>query len=135
GVAEVADVVAFLAGGAMAGPALWPAVSSKMSWSGAIAGVAAGVVVGSWMVWVAGFGKFAALAAVWAGLALAAEAGDLLESALKRRFAAKDASGLIPGHGGLMDRLDGFLAAVLVATLLGLIRGGLDGPARGLLIW
>jgi phosphatidate cytidylyltransferase len=135
GVVWATDVMAYFAGRAMAGPKLWPAVSPKKTWSGAIGGVAAGVVVGSWMVWMAGLGNLAALAAVWAGLALAAEAGDLLESALKRRFGAKDASGLIPGHGGLMDRLDGFLAAVLVATLLGLIRGGLVGPARGLLIW
>ena len=53
----------------------------------------------------------------------------------KRRFGAKDASHLIPGHGGLMDRLDGFIAAALVAALIGLRRGGLDAPARGLLVW
>ena len=68
-------------------------------------------------------------------LSLAAQTGDLLESALKRRFGAKNASELIPGHGGLMDRLDGFVAAALVATLLALARGGFDAPARGLLIW
>ncbi|MBV8837303.1 MAG: phosphatidate cytidylyltransferase, partial [Alphaproteobacteria bacterium] len=61
--------------------------------------------------------------------------GDLLESAIKRHFGAKDASHLIPGHGGLMDRLDGFLTAVLAASLIGLARGGLDGAAHGLLVW
>ena len=48
---------------------------------------------------------------------------------------AKDASQLIPGHGGLMDRLDGFLTAVLAAVMVGVLRGGLDGAARGLLVW
>jgi phosphatidate cytidylyltransferase len=59
----------------------------------------------------------------------------LLESAVKRRFGAKDTSGLIPGHGGLMDRLDGFLVAALAALLIGMLRQGTDAPAQGLLAW
>ena len=70
-----------------------------------------------------------------AGLSVVSQAGDLVESSIKRHFGAKDASQLIPGHGGLMDRLDGFLTAVLAAVMVGLLRGGLDGPARGLLVW
>ena len=65
----------------------------------------------------------------------ASQIGDLSESALKRRFGAKDASHLIPGHGGLMDRLDGFVAAAALAVIIGVIRGGLESPARGLLVW
>jgi phosphatidate cytidylyltransferase len=68
-------------------------------------------------------------------LSVAAQGGDLLESAIKRHFGTKDASQLIPGHGGLMDRLDGFLTAAAAAAMVGLIRGGLEGPARGLLVW
>jgi len=69
------------------------------------------------------------------GLSIVAQAGDLFESAIKRHFGAKDSSQLIPGHGGLMDRLDGFLTAAAVAVMVGLIRGGLEGATRELLVW
>ena len=68
-------------------------------------------------------------------LSVAAQAGDLFESALKRRFGAKDSGRVIPGHGGLMDRLDGFLAAAMLGALIGLVRGGMEAPGRGLLVW
>jgi phosphatidate cytidylyltransferase len=68
-------------------------------------------------------------------LSLLAQAGDLFESAVKRRFGAKDASRLIPGHGGLMDRLDGFLVAAAAALIIGVVRQGTATPARGLLLW
>jgi phosphatidate cytidylyltransferase len=68
-------------------------------------------------------------------LSAVSQTGDLIESAVKRRFGVKDASQIIPGHGGIMDRLDGFLAATLLAAVIGLLRGGFDAPARGLLVW
>jgi phosphatidate cytidylyltransferase len=68
-------------------------------------------------------------------LSISAQGGDLFESVLKRRFGAKDSSRLIPGHGGLMDRLDGFVTASIVAVLIGLARGGFEAPGRGLLVW
>jgi phosphatidate cytidylyltransferase len=76
-----------------------------------------------------------AIAFIACTLSIIAQGGDLLESAVKRHFGAKDASHLIPGHGGLMDRLDGFLVAALVALLIGLFRVGLSAPAQGLLAW
>ena len=68
-------------------------------------------------------------------LSVVSQAGDLAESAIKRRFNAKDASQLIPGHGGLMDRLDGFVAAAGAGALIGIAHGGFDAPARGLMVW
>jgi phosphatidate cytidylyltransferase len=59
----------------------------------------------------------------------------LFESAVKRKFGVKDSSHIIPGHGGLLDRLDGFVAAIVIAALIGFMRGGADGVGRGLLFW
>jgi phosphatidate cytidylyltransferase len=84
-----------------------------------------------------GFGiqRLGAVAAVAVVLSVVSQAGDLLESAIKRHFKAKDASHLIPGHGGLMDRLDGFIAAAAAGALIGAAHGGLDAPAKGLMVW
>lgn len=129
------DVAAYFAGRALGGPKLWPAVSPKKTWSGAIGGTLGGIAAGLAVLAVAGVTLSPPVVTVALALSVASQGGDLLESAIKRRFGAKDASQLIPGHGGLMDRLDGFLTAVLAAVMVGLIRGGLDGPARGLLVW
>jgi phosphatidate cytidylyltransferase len=117
------------------GPKLWPSVSPNKTWSGAIGGSLCAIIAGLIVVAAAGLDRLSATAVVGFGLSLAAAAGDLLESALKRRFGAKDASRLIPGHGGLMDRLDGFLTATVAGAMLGIARGGMDAPARGLLLW
>ena len=129
------DIAAYFAGRGIGGPKLWPAVSPNKTWSGAIGGTLGGVAAGLLVVKLAGLAVGPALVLVAVGLSVASQGGDLLESRIKRRFGAKDASQLIPGHGGLLDRLDGFLTAALAAVMVGLIRGGLDGPARGLLVW
>lgn len=129
------DVAAYFAGRALGGPKLWPALSPRKTWSGALGGTLGGVAAGLLVVKVAGLVVAPMLIIVAVGLSIVAQAGDLLESAIKRYFGAKDASQLIPGHGGLMDRLDGFLTAVAAAVMVGLLRGGLEGPARGLFVW
>jgi phosphatidate cytidylyltransferase len=131
----ITDTAAYFAGRTIGGPKLWPAVSPKKTWSGAIGGTLGGVAAGLLVVKLAGLAIAPMLVLVAVGLSIVSQAGDLLESAVKRHFGAKDASQLIPGHGGLMDRLDGFLTAVAAAAMVGLLRGGLEGPARGLFVW
>jgi phosphatidate cytidylyltransferase len=129
------DILAYFVGRLAGGPKLWVRVSPNKTWSGALGG-ACGAAVAALVV--AHYAHLANPLAV-AGLALllsaASQAGDLFESAFKRRFGVKDASHVIPGHGGLMDRLDGFLAAAVVAAFIGIARGGVDDAARGLLMW
>ncbi len=129
------DIAAYFTGRAIGGPKLWPAVSPKKTWSGAIGGTVAAVVCAMAVAHVAGLPSLGAIGVLAVALSVASQAGDFLESAIKRRFGAKDSGALIPGHGGLMDRLDGFVAAALLAALIGIMRGGLEAPSRGLLIW
>ena len=131
----VTDIAAYFAGRALGGPKLWVAVSPNKTWSGALGGTLGGVIAALLVVKAAGLVIAPMLVLVALVLSIASQAGDLLESALKRQFGAKDAGALIPGHGGLMDRLDGFLTAVLAAVMVGLLREGFDGSARGLLVW
>lgn len=129
------DILGYFVGRSVGGPKLWPQVSPKKTWSGAVAGGIGAIAVGALTTYCVGIGGILPIAVVALLLSVVSQVGDLCESALKRRFAAKDTSALIPGHGGLMDRLDGFLVAALAAALIGLARQGLDAPARGLLIW
>ena len=112
-----------------------PRVSPNKTWSGAIGGTLAAVVVALALAKVTALTGLFAIAMLAVILSICAQAGDLFESFLKRRFGAKDSSHLIPGHGGLMDRLDGFVTASVVAALIGLLRGGFEAPGRGLLVW
>ena len=129
------DVAAYFAGRLIGGAKLCPAISPNKTWSGALAGVLAGTVAGVAVAVFGGIHPIAPIVIVSLLLSVAAQLGDLFESALKRRFGVKDASHAIPGHGGLMDRLDGFIAAALAAALIGLARGGIDGAAGGFLLW
>jgi phosphatidate cytidylyltransferase len=116
------DIGAYLAGRLIGGPRLAPRISPGKTWSGAIGGLlaalVAGIATGAWL----GATPLAA-GAVAVPLALVSQAGDLLESAIKRWVGVKDSSRLIPGHGGLLDRLDGVLAAAPLAALIVLCLG------------
>jgi phosphatidate cytidylyltransferase len=129
------DIAAYFVGRAVGGPKLVPHVSPKKTWSGAVGGLVAAVVVAVAVANVADLHGLFAVAMLAVVLSISAQAGDLFESVLKRKFGAKDSSHLIPGHGGLMDRLDGFVAASVAAALIGLARGGFEAPGRGLLVW
>ncbi len=148
------DIGAYFVGRAVGGPKLAPRISPGKTWSGSAGGVLAAALVGLCVAWafeawafqagafqagafqagasprgVVGAAVLARAAVVAAVLAAASQLGDLGESAVKRRFGQKDSGRLIPGHGGLLDRLDGVLAAAPVAALLALDAG------RGVALW
>jgi phosphatidate cytidylyltransferase len=129
------DTIAYFLGRAIGGAKLMPQVSPKKTWTGALAGTAAAIVAGLIVARAASLTGTFAIAMLATVLSVFAQGGDLLESFLKRRFGTKDSSRLIPGHGGLMDRLDGFVAAGIIAVLIGVARGGFEAPGRGLLVW
>jgi phosphatidate cytidylyltransferase len=130
----VTDIGGYFAGRGIGGPKLWPRVSPNKTWAGAIGGFAASLAV-AWGFSAFGLGKTSVLLLLGSALSIASQLGDLFESAVKRRFGVKDSSHIIPGHGGLLDRLDGFVAAVVLAAVFGLLRGGVDGVGRGLMVW
>lgn len=115
------DIAAYFTGRTLGGPKLLPRVSPKKTWSGALGGALAGTLCGTavWAYFFPGLpsGLWPVLAVSLAA-SVASQAGDLFESSIKRRFGAKDSSHLIPGHGGFLDRLDGYWAVLVFAGLL-----------------
>jgi phosphatidate cytidylyltransferase len=117
------DVGAYVIGRTLGGPRLAPRWSPRKTWAGLAGGAACAALVGwTTAVWL-GISPALPLVLLSAGLAIVEQFGDLAESLAKRRFGVKDSSGLIPGHGGLLDRLDGLLAVIPVVALLTLIAG------------
>jgi phosphatidate cytidylyltransferase len=130
----VTDIGGYFAGRGIGGAKLWPRVSPNKTWAGAIGGFAASLVVALGFA-ALDLGRSWPLLMLAAVLSVVAQLGDLFESAVKRRFGVKDSSHIIPGHGGLMDRFDGYIAAIVLASIFGLLRGGVDGVGRGLMVW
>ena len=116
------DIFAYFVGRAIGGPRLAPRLSPNKTWAGFVGGLVGGMAAGAAVALSTGAPPVQT-AAISLGLALFTQAGDLAESWAKRHFAVKDTSGLIPGHGGVLDRLDGLLAASIAAALLTFILG------------
>lgn len=128
------DIGGYVAGRGIGGPKLAPRISPNKTWAGAIGGFGTSLLAAAcWAL--AGAGGLMAMVVLAAVLSIVSQLGDLFESAVKRHFGVKDSSHIIPGHGGLLDRLDGYVAAIVFAAILGLLRGGLEGVGRGLLVW
>ena len=128
-----ADVMAYFGGRLVGGPKLWPRVSPGKTWSGFYIGVFCGAAAGLLAAPVAS--SFLVLFCLGLATAAVSQGGDLFESALKRRYGVKDSGRLIPGHGGLMYRLDGFIAAAIFAAFIGATRYGIDNIAAGIFQW
>ena len=131
-VVVTADSAGFVAGRLFGRAKLWPAVSPNKTWAGLLGAVAASMVVGSLFWFAIPDASAVRLAATGGVLALVAQAGDMAESALKRRFGAKDSGTLIPGHGGVMDRVDGLVAAAAAVGIAAIVID-VHSPARALL--
>ena len=120
GIVIISDTLGYFAGRLIGGPKFWPRISPKKTWSGTVAGWIGAAVFGA--VWIGFLMESALLGALVAVLiAFAGQMGDIAASAIKRRVGVKDASNLIPGHGGFMDRLDAMIAAAAVTIVFALV--------------
>jgi phosphatidate cytidylyltransferase len=134
GIVWATDTCAYFAGRTIGGPKIAPSLSPKKTWAGLVGGMlGAGAVGFGTSLWL-GMGSPAMLGGLSMLLAVVAQAGDFLESGLKRRAGVKDSGKLIPGHGGILDRVDGLVAAAVGAGLLALFHGA-TSPGAGVLIW
>jgi len=118
------DIGAYFVGSYAGGARLAPSISPSKTWSGLVGGASGAAVVSALFGLALNAGETVTLALTGVGIALVAQAGDLLESAQKRRAGVKDSGRLIPGHGGILDRIDGLIAALLFIALIRLATGG-----------
>jgi phosphatidate cytidylyltransferase len=130
-----ADVFAYFAGRTIGGPKLAPSISPKKTWAGLGGAIVGSAAASALVAAIAGLPAIAVLAFLAGGLAVLEQAGDLFKSALKRHYGVKDSGNLIPGHGGVIDRVDGLVAVAVAAAVIGVIRGGMESTGRGLLLW
>jgi phosphatidate cytidylyltransferase len=129
-----ADILAYFTGRAIGGPKLAPRISPNKTWSGFFGGLAGSLLLLSTVL--AYFGHSPTIAGIVLALAISivSQGGDLAESWIKRHFGVKDSGRIIPGHGGLLDRIDGLLAAAIAAWIAGVSAGpGDSAPAAGLI--
>ena len=118
------DIGAYVVGRAAGGAKLAPRISPSKTWSGLVGGMAWAAVASAAVGYAFGLGETISLAMIGAGLAVVGQIGDLVESAAKRSAGVKDSGTLIPGHGGLLDRVDGLVAVLVVVALVRLTVGG-----------
>ena len=126
------DILAYFVGRAVGGPKLAPSISPGKTQSGALGGTVGGVAAGLLVAIAFGATNLGTLAVAALILSVVSQAGDLFESWVKRRHGRKDSGALIPGHGGVMDRVDGLVAAALAMYVIGGILASVDHPAQGL---
>ena len=130
-----ADTLAFVFGKLIGGPKLAQAISPNKTWAGLVGAVSGGVAASVLVGWYAELPNLWPLLVAGVLLAVLEQSGDLFESAVKRRFGVKDSGRIIPGHGGVLDRVDGLIFAAVAAAAFGYMRGGQQAVASGLVVW
>ena len=118
------DIGAYFIGSYAGGAKLAPSISPSKTWSGLVGGLCASAVVSTACGLVFHAGDTLVLAMTGIAIAIVAQAGDLLESSAKRRAGVKDSGNVIPGHGGILDRIDGLIAALVLIAAIRLVAGG-----------
>ena len=116
------DIAAYFAGRLIGGPKIYPAISPNKTWAGLLGGMVAAGLVGMALSVLINFGVFT-MFFIGALTAVIAQAGDFLESWIKRKFGVKDSGNIIPGHGGIMDRMDGFVTVAPLFVIFVLLYG------------
>ncbi len=130
-----ADSLAYFAGRGLGGPKLWPSVSPNKTWSGFFGAVAGGLLGAVLVFYITGQNNLGMAAVLGAAIGGLEQGGDLLESAAKRTFGIKDSGAIIPGHGGVLDRVDGLMVAVVFALIVGIWRSDFTNAAAGFVNW
>lgn len=126
------DICAYFVGRSLGGPKLAPAISPGKTQSGALGGAVGGVLAGVLLAAWAGLQNLPLIALVAFLLSIVSQMGDLFESWVKRRHGVKDSGHIIPGHGGVMDRVDGLVAAAFALYAVSALIAGADKPAHAL---
>jgi phosphatidate cytidylyltransferase len=130
-----ADTFAYFAGRIIGGPKLAPRISPKKTWAGLIGAMAGSALAAFAVAKTLGLQSALILVLVAAVLAIVEQAGDLFKSAMKRHYGVKDSGRLIPGHGGVIDRVDGLVAVATAAAIIGAARAGVEHAGTGILVW
>lgn len=131
----MADTLAYFTGRIIGGPKLAPRLSPKKTWAGLGGAMAGSAVAAVAVALLLGLPSLIVLAVLAAGLAVVEQGGDLFKSAMKRHYGVKDSGRLIPGHGGVIDRVDGLVAVAMAAALIGALRAGVEHAGSGILVW
>ena len=130
-----ADTFAYFAGRLIGGPKLAPRISPKKTWAGLIGAMAGSALAALAVAKALGLSAALTLVLFAAVLAVVEQGGDLFKSAMKRHYDVKDSGRLIPGHGGVIDRVDGLVAVATAAAIIGAARAGVEHAGAGILVW
>lgn len=130
-----ADTFAYFTGRIIGGPKLAPRISPKKTWAGLFGAIAGSALASAVFAWVTGYPGVLILTSIAGAFAVVEQAGDLFKSAWKRHYGVKDSGRLIPGHGGVIDRVDGLVAVAVAAAIVGYLHSDIGATGRGLLAW